>query len=84
MELMIGCMAETAMGLSASVQLALGTGFSSIDLDSDHLLAPHRASAVGTPRRTNGRLSAFVKSGWCFPKPSAKPRGMAKAAPSMG
>jgi L-alanine-DL-glutamate epimerase-like enolase superfamily enzyme len=37
--LMIGCMAETARGLSASVHLALGTGFFTwCDLDSDVLL----------------------------------------------
>lgn len=37
--LMIGCMAETARGLGASVHLALGTGFFRfIDLDSDVLL----------------------------------------------
>lgn len=37
--LMIGCMSETGRGLSASVHLALGTGFFSfVDLDSDHLL----------------------------------------------
>lgn len=38
--LMMGCMTETAKGLQASVQLALGTGwFTWLDLDSDHLLA---------------------------------------------
>jgi L-alanine-DL-glutamate epimerase-like enolase superfamily enzyme len=37
--LMIGCMAETARGLSASVHFALGTGFFRFaDLDSDVLL----------------------------------------------
>jgi L-alanine-DL-glutamate epimerase-like enolase superfamily enzyme len=37
--LMIGCMAETARGLSASVHFALGTGFFQFaDLDSDVLL----------------------------------------------
>lgn len=41
LDLMIGCMAETARGLSPSVHLALGTGFFRfVDLDSDHLLAP--------------------------------------------
>ena len=44
--LMIGCMAETSRGLMPSVHLALGTGFFSyVDLDSDHLLRPHAASA---------------------------------------
>lgn len=37
--LMIGCMAETARGLSSSVHFALGTGFFTfVDLDSDVLL----------------------------------------------
>ncbi|MBI3289389.1 MAG: dipeptide epimerase, partial [Elusimicrobia bacterium] len=41
--LMIGCMAETARGLGASVQFAAGTGFFRwADLDSDLLLAPER------------------------------------------
>jgi len=39
--LMIGCMQETALGLSAGVALACGTGaFQHLDLDSDHLLVP--------------------------------------------
>lgn len=38
-KLMIGCMAESARGLSASVHLACGTGaFDYVDLDSDYLL----------------------------------------------
>ena len=41
MKLMIGCMAETAAGLAASVALGMGTGFFDfVDLDSDHLLVP--------------------------------------------
>jgi len=37
--LMIGCMQESALGLSASVHLACGTGaFDFVDLDSDYLL----------------------------------------------
>jgi L-Ala-D/L-Glu epimerase len=40
-DLMIGCMAETAQGLSPSVHLACGTGaFRHVDLDSDVLLGP--------------------------------------------
>lgn len=40
LKLMVGCMTETARGLSPSVALALGTGlFDFVDLDSDHLLA---------------------------------------------
>lgn len=39
LKLMIGCMAETAAGLSASAHLAFGTGaFDFVDLDSDELL----------------------------------------------
>lgn len=39
LRLMIGCMMESAPGLSASVHMALGTGyFEFIDLDSDYLL----------------------------------------------
>lgn len=41
--LMIGCMQETAAGLSPSVHLALGTGaFSYLDLDSDALLVENQ------------------------------------------
>ncbi|HEX4048087.1 MAG TPA: enolase C-terminal domain-like protein, partial [Elusimicrobiota bacterium] len=52
--LMIGCMAETARGLSASVHFALGTGFFRfVDLDSDVLLAqpPAARLAAGWARR---------------------------------
>jgi L-alanine-DL-glutamate epimerase-like enolase superfamily enzyme len=52
--LMIGCMAETARGLSASVHMALGTGFFRfVDLDSDVLLAESAAArrAAGWVRR---------------------------------
>jgi len=52
LKLMIGCMAETAAGLDASVALAMGTGFFSfVDLDSDHLLKP------------GGRPAAFTRRG---------------------
>lgn len=52
LELMIGCMAETAAGLDASVALAMGTGFFRfVDLDSDHLLRP------------GGRRAAFTRRG---------------------
>lgn len=58
--LMIGCMAETARGLSASVHLALGTGFFRWhDLDSDVLLvedARERRSAGWTRR---GRFASL-------------------------
>jgi L-alanine-DL-glutamate epimerase-like enolase superfamily enzyme len=48
--LMIGCMAETARGLSASVHFALGTGFFQFaDLDSDVLLIE-----PGSARRSAG------------------------------
>lgn len=58
--LMIGCMAETARGLSASVHLALGTGFFTwCDLDSDVLLVedPAARRAAGWTRR--GRLASL-------------------------
>ncbi|MDE2491243.1 MAG: dipeptide epimerase, partial [Elusimicrobia bacterium] len=52
--LMIGCMAETARGLAASVHLALGLGgFRFVDLDSDVLLDEPAAArrAAGWVRR---------------------------------
>lgn len=50
--LMIGCMAETAAGLDASVALAMGTGFFSfVDLDSDHLLV------------SDGKAASFARKG---------------------
>lgn len=52
--LMIGCMAETARGLAASVHFALGTGaFRFVDLDSDVLLdePPDARRAAGWLRR---------------------------------
>ena len=53
--LMIGCMAETARGLSASVHFALGTGFFTwCDLDSDVLLVEDAASR---------RLSGWTRRG---------------------
>lgn len=53
--LMIGCMAETARGLAASVHLALGTGFFRwADLDSDLLLAEDGAAR---------RLAGWVRRG---------------------
>jgi len=46
--LMIGCMAETARGLAASVHLALGAGgFKHVDLDSDVLLDEPAAARRG-------------------------------------
>jgi len=59
--LMIGCMAETARGLAASVHLAIGTGyFTWCDLDSDVLLVEDAAarSAAGWIRR--GRFATLV------------------------
>ena len=58
--LMIGCMAETARGLSASVHLALGTGFFKwCDLDSDVLLVedPAARGTAGWMRR--GRFASL-------------------------
>ena len=58
--LMIGCMAETARGLAASVHLALGTGFFRWhDLDSDALLVEDAAGRreAGWVRR--GRFASL-------------------------
>jgi len=45
-KLMIGCMTETLVGLSAGINMAAGTGaFDYIDLDSAHLLSIRRAYA---------------------------------------
>ncbi|OGR87854.1 MAG: hypothetical protein A3J74_06250 [Elusimicrobia bacterium RIFCSPHIGHO2_02_FULL_57_9] len=50
LDLMIGCMAETARGLSPSVHLALGTGFfRHVDLDSDMLLQEGDWAKAGPP-----------------------------------
>ncbi len=65
--LMIGCMAETARGLAASVHLALGTGFFTwCDLDSDLLLVedPKSRKLAGWTRR--GRFASLELS----PNPS--------------
>ncbi len=51
LDLMIGCMAETAGGLSPSVHLALGTGFFRyVDLDSDILLKDREAPGTWVRR----------------------------------
>ena len=43
-KLMIGCMTETMVGLSAGIHLAAGKGgFDFIDLDSIHLMSPGKA-----------------------------------------
>jgi L-alanine-DL-glutamate epimerase-like enolase superfamily enzyme len=43
LKLMIGCMTETFVGLSAAIYFAAGTGaFDYIDLDSIHFLHHHR------------------------------------------
>jgi L-alanine-DL-glutamate epimerase-like enolase superfamily enzyme len=55
--LMIGCMAETARGLAASVHLALGTGFfRHVDLDSDVLLEEPAAARARAGWRRRGAL----------------------------
>ncbi|MBI5209001.1 MAG: dipeptide epimerase [Elusimicrobia bacterium] len=52
--LMVGCMAETGRGLTASVHFALGTGFFRwADLDSDYL---HRDARPPTNWRRNGPI----------------------------
>ena len=56
--LMIGCMQETSLGLSASVHLACGTGaFRWADLDSDVLLAEPRPE--GRYRRDGPVVTVF-------------------------
>ncbi len=55
--LMIGCMAETAPGLSSSVHLALGTGFFRfVDLDSDVLLVQDPAARLRAGWTRRGRF----------------------------
>ncbi|MHB2025802.1 MAG: enolase C-terminal domain-like protein [Elusimicrobiota bacterium] len=50
LDLMIGCMCETARGLFPSLELARGTGFFRYaDLDSARLLETHGADASGGP-----------------------------------
>jgi L-alanine-DL-glutamate epimerase-like enolase superfamily enzyme len=49
--LMLGCMQESALGLSPSVGLAMGTGaFAHLDLDSDWLLGPGQPAGTFTRR----------------------------------
>jgi len=58
--LMIGCMAETARGLGASVHLALGTGFFRwCDLDSDVLLVQSEADRRGAGWTRRGRFASL-------------------------
>jgi L-alanine-DL-glutamate epimerase-like enolase superfamily enzyme len=55
--LMIGCMAETTRGLSASVHFAMGTGFFRfVDLDSDVLLKESAADRRGVDWSRRGRI----------------------------
>ncbi|OGS01985.1 MAG: hypothetical protein A3G41_02025 [Elusimicrobia bacterium RIFCSPLOWO2_12_FULL_59_9] len=62
-KLMIGCMQESARGLSASVHLACGTGaFSAVDLDSDHLIAGPQPQGDFARRGPLIRLSAPASS----------------------
>ena len=58
--LMIGCMAETAPGLAASVHLALGTGFFTwCDLDSDMLLVEDAESRRRAGWTRRGRFASL-------------------------
>ncbi len=58
--LMIGCMAETARGLCASVHLALGTGFFRwCDLDSDVLLVEDAPARRLAGWKRSGRLASL-------------------------
>lgn len=58
--LMIGCMAETARGLAASVHFALGTGFFTWhDLDSDLLLVENAAARQAAGWRRDGRFASL-------------------------
>jgi len=59
--LMIGCMAETARGLAASVHLALGAGFFRFaDLDSDVLLAETAQAGRGAGWVRRGPVAALA------------------------
>lgn len=58
--LMIGCMAETAQGLAASVHLALGTGFFTwCDLDSDVLLVEDAKARLQAGWTRRGRFASL-------------------------
>ena len=60
--LMIGCMAETARGLAASVHLAAGTGaFRWHDLDSDLLLVEDLAARTAAGWQRRGRFAEAVQ-----------------------
>ena len=64
MKLMIGCMAESAVGLSASVHFACGTGaFDFVDLDS-HLLVASSDDAAGFQTR-GARLTVYPARPGC-------------------
>ena len=62
MKLMIGCMTETMVGLSAGICLAAGTGaFDYVDLDSIHFL--HHRGAGGRVVATGGAEGIQVMGG---------------------
>jgi L-alanine-DL-glutamate epimerase-like enolase superfamily enzyme len=61
LRLMIGCMTETMVGLSAGLCLAGGTGaFDYVDLDSVHFL--HHRARRGDGIAVDGKMYAFVSS----------------------
>ncbi|MBI4356080.1 MAG: dipeptide epimerase [Candidatus Omnitrophica bacterium] len=71
LRLMIGCMAESTIGLSASVHLACGLGvFEEVDLDTHWLLYPLRCRSALTaagPRLSVSRRSPGTGIVWTGP-----------------
>jgi L-alanine-DL-glutamate epimerase-like enolase superfamily enzyme len=64
-KIMIGCMLESRLGLTASCYLAAGTGcFHYVDLDAHHLLAPDSSVAGGFQEEGSTLTVENSKPGW--------------------
>ena len=69
-KLMLGCMLETGLGISAAAQIAAGTGaFDSLDLDSHRLLKPIAGLSGGYQVQGSDLIMAD-SAGWgvCLPQ----------------